>query len=173
MAALVMTIIGFLIWLLMFLSMRDPMRFFWLSSTLAAGYHQRMVLDRWQRISMRIVAVVFSFFGLSLSVNGLSSALHNRVLGRVSTGLWLALGILFLCAWIFGLVSLIVRSIVRGSITAVLWTDWWKMYRDGITLGPIEVFPAITPAMHKERWIFTAAYFALVAIVICISIYPR
>jgi len=40
-------------------------------------------------------------------------------------------------------------------------TDWLQMWKLGIQLGPIDVFPPVTPKMQREAKLFTAALFTL------------
>jgi len=40
---------------------------------------------------------------------------------------------------------------------------WYKMWKQSMELGPVAAFPNFSPRMGKEKIVFTAVYFALVA----------
>jgi hypothetical protein len=78
--------------------MRDPMRLnlnpF---SPSAKGYYQRMVLDTTMRIQLRVLGVLVCLFGTSILTASLGSAQRASPLNRVSEGLWVLMGLIFLC----------------------------------------------------------------------------
>ena len=145
-----------------FLVMRNPMRLSLLSPG-AEGYYQRVVLDRMQRISMRIFGAVMSSFGLVILTAALGGLLKLHFLEGASNGLLALLWLLFIGGWGFGFVYIIVQ-LIRGRSTG--WLDWFQMWKRGTELGPIAVYPPITPAMQRESRIFTAVFCLLVAVAV-------
>lgn len=150
-----------------FLVMRNPMRLAVLAPG-AQGYYQRIVLDRWQRIPLRIVGAVVSLFGWVIFTAALGGLLRFRLLRGTSNGLLAALWLVFIGGWVFGLVSIVIRLLRRESLG---WTDWLEMWRRGTQLGPIAVYPPITPAMQQESGVFTIGFCVLVAAAIVIGPY--
>ncbi len=68
----------------------------------------------------------------------------------------------FAVLWGLGLLVTIWR-LVQGK--SVGWSDWFRMRKTGIELGPIDVFPAVTPQMQREATLFTAGF----AILVCVA----
>ena len=159
MRGIVIGIIGLAVGVLGFVVMRDPMKLSLLAPG-QEGYYQRAVLDRWQRISLRILGVLVSLFGMVILSAALSSSLKIHALNNVSNGFLAELGLLFILAWVIGLVVTIVQAI-RGQLF-----DWFRSWRRGILLGPIDVYPPITPAMQKESRAFTIGFCVLVIVAI-------
>jgi hypothetical protein len=149
-----------------FLTMRDPMRFTQLqrlspSFVQSYSYYQRLVLDKGQRIQLRILGALVSLFGFTVFTASLGGILHSHVLGSVSDGLLALMGLLFCCAWLGGLVYIIVQWIRVESPL-----KWWRLWRTAAELGPVDVFPPVTPVMQQEKRMFTTAFCALVSVVI-------
>lgn len=142
-----------------FLAMQNPMRFAVIAPG-AEGYYQRMVLDRWQRIPMRILGSLVSLFGLVIFTAALGRLLKFRPLNAASSGLPVLLWAVFIGAWVFGTVSIVVQLIRRRGLG---WADCFETWRRGVQLGPIAVYPPVTSAMQRESRVFTVGFCLLVA----------
>ena len=166
------TIIGSLIGLVLavfgFAAMRDPMRLN-LNPFLpgAKGYYQRMVLDTTMRIQLRVLGVLVSLFGASIFTAMLGSAMRMSSLNAASEGLWVLMGVIFFAAWGVGLV-LAIRQLIRGELF-----DWWRMWKVSAELGPINVFPPVTPRMQKEARFFTIAIISLALISVLAAVFHQ
>jgi hypothetical protein len=145
------------------LVMRDPMRLALLAPG-AEGYYQRMVLDRYQRNQFRMLGMMVSCFGLVILTAALKGLLRFRILDSVSNGFLVLLWLLFIAAFSFGVIYSVVQ-LVRGR-GKELFFGWFRMWRQGIELGPIAVHPAITPEMRRECIAFTAVYCLLIAVTV-------
>jgi hypothetical protein len=161
--------VGALIGLLMgtfgFLVMRNPM---WLSiMPWHKGYYQRMVLDTAMRIQLRVLGVLMCLFGTSIFTASLASALRRSVLTIVSEGLWVLMGLIFFAAWGAGLI-LAIRQLIKGELF-----NWWRMWKVSAELGPIDVFPPITPKMQREARFFTIALLCLALISVSAALFLR
>ena len=142
-----------------FLVMRNPMRLTLLAQS-AEGYFQRMILDRLQRNQLRMVGMIISFFGLVI----LSMPLHGlrfKIFDTLSEGFLVLLWFSFISTFTFGVINAAVQ-LVRGRGEELF--DGFRMWRQGIELGPIAVYPAVTPRMCREAKAFTIAYCLLVAL---------
>src|ERR1700704_37158 len=126
-----------------FFVMRNPMRLALLSPW-QKGYYQRMVLDTTMRIQLRVLGVLMCLFGASIFTALVGSALKASLLSAVSEGLWVLMSLVFFAAWGAGLI-LAVWQLFRGELF-----DWWRMLKMSTELGPIDVFPPVTPRMQKE-----------------------
>lgn len=142
-----------------FVVMRNPMKLCLLAPG-QEGYYQRAVLDRWQRLSLRLLGILMSLFGMVILSASLGGWLKVQALSAVSDGLLLELGLLFASAWVLGL-SLTIVQAIRGELF-----DWFRMWKQGILLGPIRVYPPITPAIEKESLAFTVGFCMLVSFAI-------
>jgi uncharacterized membrane protein (DUF485 family) len=131
-----------------------------LLSPWAEGYYQRMVLDRWQRIPMRLLGALISLFGFVILTAALGGLLRVPVISGASTGLLVLLWLVFIGAWVFGLVFVVVRLAQRRSLG---WMDWIDAWKRGTQLGLIDVHPLVTPAMQRESNAFTVTFWVLVA----------
>jgi len=154
---LIAIVVGLLITVFGFLVMRNPMRL----SIFAAGeegYYQRMVLDASPRNSFRVLGMLICLFGASIATAVLGAAFKVRTLQAMSKGLWASMGLLFLAYWCFG-IALSIWQALRGK--SVGWTDWLQSRRRAIELGPLDVFPSVTPQMQREASMFTAGLFVL------------
>ena len=152
-----------------FLAMRNPM----LLARLAPGeegYYQRQVLDRFARNQMRMLGMIGSYFGLVILTAALKGILRFRVLQSISDGFLILLWLSFTTAFGFGVVCLIVQ-LIRGR--AIGFTDWFQMRKRQVELGPIDVYPAVTPRMSKESKVFTMIYCLLIAGNVLVSILAR
>jgi hypothetical protein len=154
---IVIGFVGLAIGVFGFLVMRDPMKLSLLAPG-QEGYYQRAVLDRWQRISLRILGVLVSLFGMVILSAALSWSLNIQAFNNISNGFLAELGLLFIFAWAIGLVVAIVQAI-RGRLF-----DWFRYWKQGILLGPINVYPPITPAMQKESRAFSIGFCVLILI---------
>ena len=153
------TIVGLVLAAFGFVVMRNPMKLCLLAPG-QEGYYQRAVLDRWQRVSLRLLGVLVSLFGMVILSAALGGGLRLRALRAVSDGLLLEMGLLFVSAWVLGLFLTVVQAI-RGELF-----DWFRIWKQGTLLGPINVYPPITPAMEKESRAFTIGFCLLVSIAI-------
>jgi hypothetical protein len=170
MASSFILLIAFAIAALGFLVMRNPMLLAMLAPG-AEGYYQRMVLDRYQRNQMRIVGMVLSFFGLMLFTSVLKGFSRSKGFDAVSTGMLVLLWFSFISAWVSGLIYLMVQ-LIRGRWKE-LFFGWFRMYRRGIELGPIDVYPAVTPRMRVETLWFTVVYFFLIGLTLTVALTVR
>jgi hypothetical protein len=91
-----------------FLVMRNPIRLAVLAPG-AKGYYQRIVLDRWQRIPLRIVGAAVSLFGWVIFTAALGGLPRFLLLRGISNGLLAALWLVFIGGWVFGLVSVVIN----------------------------------------------------------------
>lgn len=153
-----------------FAAMREPMRFalFGAFSPQVEGYYQRMVLDRRNRIQLRMVGMVFSFFGLMIlmvELDGLLRFQFVHVLSEAFLGLlWLS----FISVFIFGLVDAIIQ-VIRGRGGELIF-GWYRMWKQSIELGPVAACPVFMPRMDKERKVFTTLYCVLVVSTLAIAL---
>jgi hypothetical protein len=129
-----------------------------------SGYYQRMVLDQLSRISLRLLGLLLSLVGLTIFTAGLGSALKFRALSAASDGFAVEMGLVFAACWIVGIVLFAVQAI-RGNAL-----DWFQIRKRGIALGPIAVYPPITPQMERESRLFVLGLTALVAVVFAAAI---
>jgi hypothetical protein len=157
-------IIGLALGVLGFMVMRDPMRLSVLSPG-EQGYYQRLVFDRWPRISLRIVGVLGSLLGMVIFSAALGALLRVRALSVVSDGLLVEMGILFLGAWVAGVVLFTVKAF-RGQAL-----DWFRIRKQRVILGTIAVYPPMTASMEKESRTFTIAFCVLVGLAVCAALY--
>jgi hypothetical protein len=147
-----------------FVAMRNPMRFARLAPG-TEGYYQRLVLDKLSRVGLRVLAALVSLFGLVIFAAALGSLLKVRLLNSVSESFLALLWVLFIGLWVGGIVLAIVQVIQGTSV------DWFQFWRRGVDLGPINVYPQVTPAMEKEARRFTLMFCAMVGVAICAAIY--
>jgi len=160
------TAVGLAVGVCGFVVMRDHM----MLSLLApgeGGYYQRMVLDRWSRIPMRLFGLFISLFGLGIFSAALAALLKVSILKVVSDGLMVEMGLLFAVTWVFGAVAFVVQAI-RGHAL-----DWIRLRQRGIELSSIAVDPPITPAMVQESKLFTLGFSILLAVAFFAAISRR
>lgn len=149
-----------------FAGMRNPMRLNLAPlSPSVRGYYQRMVLDTFTRNQLRVLGTVICLFGSSIFTECIGRALRSHGLVAVSGGLWMLMGCIFLGAWTLGLVLFIWQSF-RGQTF-----DWLQAWRLAAQLGPIDVFPAVTPKMRKEARVFTIVFLILAGIAALASLF--
>ncbi len=149
------------------LVMRNPMHLALLSPG-SKGYYQRMILDRSQRLQLRVVGMILSFFGLVVFTGVLSGAFRFKILDALSKDLLVLLSLSFITTFGFGVVYAVVQ-LVRGQGREV-FLGWFTMWRRGAELGPIVVYPDVTPRMRSESRMFTVAYCVLVAITLVVAL---
>jgi hypothetical protein len=145
-----------------FMVMRDPMTLSLLSFRTQEGYFQRVVLDRSQRIQMRVLGVLVSFFGLVILTAALNKL--SKTFDSLADVLFVMMGLVFWIAFAFGLVHAMLQ-LKRGELFSS-----FRMWRTGVELGPISVYPPKTPTMLKEAKAFMMAYIALVVLAVGIAI---
>jgi len=165
MGAVVGVLIGVLVGTFGFLVMRNPMRLALLSWQ--KGYYQRMVLDTTMRIQLRVLGVLVCLFGTSIFTASLGSALRLNLFSVVSEGLWVLMGLIFFAAWGVGLI-LAIRQLIRGELF-----NWWRMWKVSTELGPIHVFPPVTPKMQREARFFTIALLSLALISVVAALFHQ
>ena len=167
MGAVIGTVLGCALAALGFAAMRDPMRWslLGLSSPRAIGYYQRMVLETSSRLQLRVLGAFMSLFGSVIFTGALGGLLNVQVLHSVSTALLVLMSLVFCGAWVFGLTIGIIR-VFRGQ-----WRNWFQVWRTSMQLGPVNVDPAITPAMEREARAFTAAFLFLVAVAVIAALF--
>lgn len=150
-----------------FLVMRNPMRLSMLAPG-ARGYYQRMVLDTLSRNQLRILGVLVCTIGLCIGTAASGSLLKSRILQSISDDFLVLLWLVFICAWVAGLIFMIVQP-VRGRG----FSDWFQMWRTSAALGEINVYPPVTPEMRREAILFTIIFVALVCITMVAAIVAR
>ena len=163
MGALVGVLIGLLVGTFGFLVMRNPMRLALLSWQKA--YYQRMVLDTTMRNQLRVLGVLVCLFGTSILAASLGSALKVKLLTAASEGLWVLMGLIFFAAWGLGLI-LAIRQLIKGELFS-----WWRMWKVSSELGPVDVFPLVTPKMQREARFFTIALLSLVLVSVAAALF--
>jgi len=160
MGGLIGAVIGAILATFGFLVMRNPMRLAMLAPG-ARGYYQRMVLDTSSRNQLRILGVLVCTFGLCIGTAASGGLLKSRVLQSISDGFLALLWLVFISAWVAGLILVIVQ-LVRGR----RFGDWFQMWRTGAVLGEVNVYPPETPKMRREAIFFTV----IVGAAVCITI---
>jgi len=150
-----------------FLVMRDPMRLAFFSPR-ARGYYQRMVLDTSSRNQMRILGVLLCIFGLCIGTSASGALLKSRVLQSISGGLLVLLWLVFISAFVAGLILQVVQ-LLRGRG----FGDSFQMWRTSAVLGEVNVYPPVTPKMRREAILFTIIFSALVCITIIAALMSR
>jgi hypothetical protein len=146
-----------------FFVMRNPMRLALLSPW-QKGYYQRMVLDTTMRIQLRVLGVLMCLFGASIFTALVGSALKASLLSAVSEGLWVLMSLIFFAACGAGLI-LAVWQLFRGELF-----DWWRMLKVSTELGPIDVFPPVTPRTQREAKLFTVALLSLAVVATAVAL---
>jgi hypothetical protein len=153
-------VIGAILATLGFLVMRDPMRLALLAPG-ARGYYQRMVLDTYSRNQMRILGLGLCIFGLWIGTAASGALLTSRILQSISGGFNVLLWLVFISAFLAGLILQIVQ-LLRGRG----FGDSSQMWRTSAGLGEVDVYPPVTPKMRREAILFTIIFSALVCITI-------
>jgi hypothetical protein len=161
------TVIGAILAAFGFLVMRNPMRLAMLAPG-ARGYYQRMVLDTSSRNQLRILGVLVCTFGLCIGTAASGGLLKSHVLQSISEGFLVLLWLVFISAWVGGLILVIVQ-LLRGRG----FGDWFQMWRTGAVLGEVNVSPPVTPKMQREAILFTIIFGALVCITIIAALASR
>jgi len=152
--------IGLPIAILGFLVMRNPMRLT-IFAPGEVGYYQRAFFDAYSRNSARAFGMLISLFGGGIATAGLGGAFKARILQETSNSLFSLMGLLFLALWCLGIAYAIWRAL-RGK--SLGWSEWFEMRKKSIELGPVEVFPPITPRMRVESLAFTLGFLVLVCL---------
>jgi len=140
-----------------FLVMRNPMRLALLSPW-SEGYYQRMVLDTGMRNELRVLGILMCLFGAGIFTDLLGAMVKAHFLNAISEGLWVLMGLIFFAAFGFGLILTVVQ-LFKGQLF-----DWFRVWKVSVQLGPIDVFPPITPKMQREANLFTAILLTLVCL---------
>jgi hypothetical protein len=153
-----------------FAVMRNPMRLAWLAPN-AGGYYQWMVLDRAKRQQLRVVGMLFFFFGLVILSSAFSGLLRFKILEIAYEGTLGLLWVSFIAAFGFGVIESIVQ-LVRGRGKEHFFGSF-GMWRQGIELEPIAVDLAITPQMRNESRVFTVICCLLLALSFVVALVVR
>ena len=167
MGGLIGAVIGAILATFGFLVMLNPMRLAMLAPR-ARGYYQRMVLDTSSRNQLRILGVLVCTFGLCIGTTASGRLLNSRVLQSISDGFLVLLWLVFISAWVAGLILVIVQ-LVRGRGLG----DWFQMWRTGAVLGEVNDYPPETPEMQREAIFFTIIFGTLVCITIIAALVSR
>jgi hypothetical protein len=77
------------------------------------------------------------------------------------------MGLIFFAAWGVGLIFAI-RQLFREELF-----DWWRMLKVSTELGPIDVFPPVTPKMQKEANFFTLALLSLAVVAAATALFRQ
>ena len=115
-----------------------------------------MVLDTSSRNQLRVLGVLVCTFGLCIGTAASGGLLKSAILQSISDGFLVLLGLVFVSAWVAGLILAIVQ-LVRGRG----FGDWFQIWRTGVVLGEINVYPPVTPKMRREAIFFTVIFGAL------------
>jgi hypothetical protein len=150
-----------------FLVMQNPM---WLAILApgARGYYQRIVLNTSSRNQLRILGVLVCTFGLCIGTAALGGLLKSGVLRSISDGFLVLLWLVFISAWVAGVILAIVQLARRRG-----FGDWFQMWRTGSVLGEVNVYPPVTPKMRREAILFTSIFGALVGLTIVAALMSR
>ena len=167
MGAIVGLVIGFGLAAFGFAAMRNPMRLNLLPfSSSSVGYYQRLVLDTSARNQLRVLGALVCLFGSSIFAASLGAAFKIQSLNAVSEGLWVLMGCcIFFCAWGIGLIVFVWQLFKGRSL------DWLQAWKVGAQLGPIDVFPPITPKMQREARLATLVFLTLACIASVASVW--
>lgn len=166
MGGIVAALVGFPVAVFGFLVMRNPMRLS-IFAPRERGYYQRAFFDASSRNSARVFGMMICQFGGGIATEGLASISRTRYLQAAASGLWTLMGLTFVCLWCYG-VGHAIWSLVRGK--PIGWSEWFRMRKTGIELGPIDVFPAIAPQIEKESLLFTVGFIVLVLVAVGFAI---
>ena len=134
----------------------------------ARGYYQRMVLDTPSRNSLRILGALVCTFGLCIGTAASGGLFKSRVLQSISDGFLALLWLLFISAWVAGLVLAVVQ-LARGRG----FVDWFQIWRTSAVLGEVNVYPPVTRKMQLEAIFFTIIFGVLVCITIVAAVVSR
>ena len=160
MGGIIGTVVGVAVAIFGFLAMRNPIRLS-IFAPGEEGYYQRMVLSASSRNSLRAFGMLICLFGSGIAASALAARFKTRALKDVSTALWSLMTLAFLALWCFG-VGFAIWQALRGK--SVGWSEWFQTRKKGIELGPIDVFPPITPRMRREALVFTVGFLVLVLV---------
>ncbi len=97
------------------------------------------------------------YFGAGIFTDLLGAMVKAHFLNAISEGLWVLMGLIFFAAFGFGLILTVVQ-LFKGQLF-----DWFRVWMS-VQLGPIDVFPPITPKMQREANLFTAILLTLVCL---------
>jgi hypothetical protein len=162
MGRLIGAVIGFGLVGFGFVVMRNPVKLALLAPG-EEGYYQRLILDRSSRVGLRGLGMGVSLFGSVILTAALEAFPGLQFFRVVSDGLLTLMTILFLGTWGFGILYAVVQ-LFRGHFEG--WSDWMRRRRLEIELGPIAVYPPVTPAMRREANAFTICFLFIVAITV-------
>ena len=150
-----------------FLVMWNPMRLAMLAPG-ARGYYQRMVLETSSRNQLRILGVLVCTFGLCIGTAASGGLLKSHVLQSISDGFLVLLRVVFISAWVAGLILAIVQ-LMRGRG----FGDWFQIWRKSAVLGEVNVYPPVTPKMRREAILFTIIFGGSLCVTIIAALLSR
>jgi len=143
-----------------FLVMWNPMRLAVLAPG-ARGYYQRIVLETSSRNQLRILGALVCTFGLCISTSASGELLRSQVLLSISDGFVVLLWVVFISAWVAGVILAIVHF-ARGRGVG----DWFQIWRKSAILGEVNIYPPVTPKMRREAILSTIIFGASLCITI-------
>jgi len=143
-----------------FLVMWNPMRLAMLAPG-ARGYYQRIVLETSSRNQLRILGALVCTFGLCISTSASGKLLRSHVLQSISDGFVVLLWVVFISAWVAGVILAIVHF-ARGRG----FGDWFQIWRNSAVLGEVNIYPPVTPKMRREAILSTVIFGALLCVTI-------
>jgi hypothetical protein len=166
MGGIVAVIIGVLVAVFGFLVMRNPLRLS-IFAPGEEGYYQRSFFNTSSRNAARAFGMLICLFGVGIAMEGLSSNLKTRYLEAASNVLWAIIWLTFVGLWCIG-VGFAIWNGIKGRASG--WSNWFRMRKAGIELGPISVVPSVTPQMQRERLLFTVGLLILVSISLTVAL---
>jgi hypothetical protein len=164
-------VVGFGIAAFGLLLMRDPIRLSWLDPGAKAYYQRSALRGRIDRLQLRMLGMIVSFFGWVIATGVLSGTLKVKILDTISDGFLLLLWLSFIGAFVFGMIYM-VHQMMRGQGKELLF-GWFKMRKRFITLGPVDFDPATTLQMKKEARIFAIVYCVLIGLCLVVPLVYR
>lgn len=167
MVGFIVAVIGVILATFGFLVMRNPMRLAVLAPR-ARGYYQRMVLEISSRNQLRILGVLVCTLGLCIGTAASGGLLKAHVLQSISDAFLVLLWVVFILAWVSGLILAIVQF-VRGRGCG----DWFEIWRKSAVLGEVNVYPPVTPKMRREAILFTLIFSASLCVTIIAALVSR
>ena len=127
----------------------------------ARGYYQRIVLETSSRNQLRILGALVCTLGLCIGTSASGELLRSHVLLSISDGFVVLLWVVFISAWVAGVILAIVHFAQgRG------FGDWFQTWRKSAVLGEVNIYPPVTPKMRREAILSTIIFGASLCITI-------
>jgi len=124
--------------------------------------------DTPSRNSLRLLGALVCTFGLCIGTAASGGLLKSRILQSISDGFLALLWLLFISAWVAGLIFAVVQ-LLRGRG----FGDWFQIWRTSAVLGDVNVYPLVTPKMQREAIFSTVIFGVLVCITIVTALVSR